>query len=250
MSASPVQRWKCLCAYDGRGFSGWQSQPAGRAVQDVIERRLQWICGREVRIHGSGRTDAGVHALGQVFHFDAAWAHGPAKLLAAFRGGLPPTIQVRSARVAAPDFHARFSAIGKIYFYQLHHGGMADPFLQPFCWSIHPRLDVKAMRAAARCLVGRHDFRSFAAFNGVETKDTVRNLQQLAVTGRGARLRITARADGFLYKMMRGLVGALVAVGLGKLAAERVEEILRAARRTNAVQSAPAQGLFLARVLY
>jgi tRNA pseudouridine38-40 synthase len=247
-SAAP--RWKCVCAYDGRDFSGWQSQPDGNAVQDVIERRLQAILGRAVRIHGSGRTDAGVHALGQVFHFDAAWPHGAAKLLAALRGGLPPTIQVRSARMAPAGFHARFSARGKVYFYQLHQGGPADPFLQPFCWSVRQRLDVAAMRAAARRLTGRHDFRAFSAFNGVEHQDTTRHLRRLDLTGRGARLRITAEADGFLYRMVRSLAGALVAVGQGKLTPAQIEAILRSAHRTHAVQTAPPQGLFLARVLY
>jgi tRNA pseudouridine38-40 synthase len=251
MDPTPAaQRWKCVCAYDGRSFSGWQSQPDGNAVQDVIERRLQWIFGRVVRIHGSGRTDAGVHALGQVFHFDAEWAHGPARLLAALRDGLPPAIQVRSARPVPRKFHARFSAAGKVYFYQLHHGGPADPFLQPFCWSIHRKLDVEAMRAAARRLRGRHDFRAFSASTGVVRENTVRRLRRLDVTGRGARLRVTAEADGFLYKMVRSIAGALVAVGQGKLTPAQVAAILRSARRTHAIQTAPAQGLFLARVRY
>ncbi|HZL46529.1 MAG TPA: tRNA pseudouridine(38-40) synthase TruA [Opitutaceae bacterium] len=245
-----VQHWKCVCAYDGGHFSGWQSQPGGGAVQDAIERCLQSILDREVRIHGSGRTDAGVHALGQVFHFDAGWKHGPAKLMAAFRGGLPRSIQVRSIRPIPGDFHARFSARGKVYFYQLHQGGMADPFLDPYCWSISRSLAVEPMQAAARCLTGRHDFEAFSASNGRENRDTVRCLRRLEVTGRGARLRITAEADGFLYKMVRSLVGVLVAVGQGKLTPEQVETILRSGRRTHAVQTAPAQGLFLARVLY
>jgi tRNA pseudouridine38-40 synthase len=245
-----AQRWKCVCAYDGRDFSGWQSQPDGRAVQDVIERRLRVIFGRGVRVHGSGRTDAGVHALGQVFHFDAAWKHGPAKLLAALRGGLPPALQARSMRPAPPGFHARFSATGKIYFYQLHVGGPADPFLHPYCWSLPQRLDVATMRTAARCLLGRHDFRAYAAFSGTAVADTARHLRRLEVTGRGSRLRITAEADGFLYKMVRSLAGALVAVGQGKLTPAQIAAILRSGRRTSFVQTAPAQGLFLARVLY
>ena len=250
MSEEPVQRWKCVCAYDGREFSGWQSQPGGRAVQDIIERRLREILGRPVRIHGSGRTDAGVHALGQVFHFDAAWRHGPARLLAALRGGLPPTIQVRVARPVPAEFHARYSAKGKIYFYQIHQGGPADPFLHPHCWSVGHELDLAAMRAAARRLRGRHDFRGFAADNGSGSDNSVRRLRRLDITGRGARVRITAEADGFLYKMVRGLVGALVAVGEGKLSPAEVTVILRQARRTHVVQTAPAQGLFLARVRY
>jgi len=244
-----IQRWKCVCAYDGGDFNGWQSQPDGRAVQDVLERCLQSILEREVRIHGSGRTDAGVHALGQVFHFDAGWRHGSEKLLAALRCGLPRTVQVRSARPVAEDFHARFSARGKVYFYQLHRGA-ADPFLDPYCWSIPRPLAIEAMRAAAKYLTGRHDFRAFAASGGVERETTVRCLRRLEVTARGPRVRITAQADGFLYKMVRSLVGALVAVGQGKLTPAQVEAILRSGRRTHAVQTAPAQGLFLASVLY
>ncbi len=246
----PPLRWRCVCAYDGRDFSGWQSQPDGRAVQDVIERRLREMLGREVRIHGSGRTDAGVHALGQVYHFDAAWKHGPVKLRAALGAGLPATIQVRSIRPARPGFHARFSAAGKVYFYQLHLGGPADPFHHRWCWSLPGRLDVGAMRRAARCLVGRHDFRAFAAQNGGAAGDTIRRLRRLAVTGRGARLRITAEGDGFLYKMVRSLAGTLVAVGQGRLTPAQVAAILRSGRRPPGVQTAPAHGLFLARVIY
>ncbi len=245
-----TRRWKCICAYDGGHFDGWQSQPGGGAVQDAIERCLRSVLGREVRIHGSGRTDAGVHARGQVFHFDAGWGHGAEKLAAAFSGGLPRSIQVRSVRPAPGDFHARFSARGKIYCYQVHQGGIADPFLYPYCWSVPWLLDVGAMRAAARCLAGRHDFRAFSAANGVGKEDTVRCLRRLDVKARGAQVRITAEADGFLYKMVRSLVGALVAVGQGRLTPAQAEAILRSGRRTHAVQTAPAKGLFLARVLY
>ena len=244
------QRWKCVCAYDGRDFSGWQSQPDGRAVQDAIERQLGRVFGRTVRIHGSGRTDAGVHALGQVFHFDADWRHGADRLVAALRAGLPPTVEVRSVRPAPPGFHARFSARGKVYRYQVHQGGPAGVFLHPFCWSVPQALDLAAMRAAAAGLTGRHDFRAFSALNRVERDDTLRNLRRLEITRRGALLRFTAEADGFLYKMVRSLAGALVAVGQGKLTPARVEGLLRSGRRTHAVQTAPARGLFLVRVRY
>jgi len=245
-----LPRWKCTVAYDGTAFQGWQSQPGGNSVQDVIERRLGKIFGRELRIHGSGRTDAGVHALAQVFHFDANWPHGPEKLLTALAGGLPPTIQVRRAQRVPAGFHARFSATGKIYFYNLYLGGRADPFAAPFCWSLLRRPDVAAMRKAAARLTGRHDFRAFSALNGAEKEDTVRRLRRLDFTGRGPRLRLTLEADGFLYKMARSLVGALVAVGQGKMTPEEVVALLRSGRRTHRVETAPAHGLFLARVLY
>jgi tRNA pseudouridine38-40 synthase len=251
-----AQRWKCVCAYDGTNFAGWQSQAAstsserGRpAIQDVIEKRVAEIFQAPIRIHGSGRTDAGVHATGQVFHFDAAWRHDPVKLLAAFRIGLPPAIQIKSIQAAAPGFHARFDATGKRYEYRLHLGD-ADPFARAFCWSVFKPLDFTAMRAAAQILRGRHDFRAFTALNGPAREDTVRDLRRLDVTRTGRRLRIVAEADGFLYKMVRSLVGALVAAGEGKVAPAEVRRILDARERTAAVHTAPAHGLFLTRVFY
>lgn len=242
-------RWRCGCAYDGGALAGWQSQPAGQAVQDLIEARLAVILGRPVRIHGSGRTDAGVHALGQVFHFDAAWRHGAGKLLAALRTGLPAAIQIKSARPVRSDFHARFSAKGKRYEYRLHLGD-ADPFERPYSWPVFRRLDFAAMAAAAAVLRGRHDFRAFAAENGTERESTVRDLRRLDIRRRGRRVRIVAEADGFLYKMMRSLVGVLVAVGEGRLTVAEVKALLAGGRRTPAVLTAPPQGLFLMKVFY
>lgn len=250
--ASPkTQRWKCVCAYDGAPFAGWQSQVPGErpALQDVIEARLAAIFKRPVRIHASGRTDAGVHALGQVFHFDAEWRHGPDKLLAALRTGLPPAIQIKSARVVAADFHARFQATGKRYEYHIHLGE-ADPFQRPYCWPVFRPLDVAAMQRAAAVLQGKHDFKAFTAENGSERESTVRDVRRLEITRRGRRLKITAEADGFMYKMVRSLAGVLVAVGEGKLTPAQVKEILASAKRTPLVQTAPPQGLFLVKVFY
>ncbi len=245
----PVRRWKCVCAYDGTTFAGWQSQPGGRSIQDIIETRLAEILKSPVRIQGSGRTDAGVHARAQVFHFDAAWPHDTSKLITAFRIGLPEGIQIRSIRAAAPNFHARFSATGKRYDYHVHLGD-ADPFLRPFCWINFKPLDVTAMRAAAAVLQGRHDFRAFSAVNRTPREDNVRDLRRLEVVQHGRRIRIIAEADGFLYKMVRSLVGALVAVGEGKLTVAEVRSLLHGGERVAAVQTAPPQGLFLTRVDY
>ncbi len=244
-----IRRWKCTCAYDGTAFAGWQSQAGGGAIQDVIEARLAQMLGEPVRIHGSGRTDAGVHARAQVFHFDSAWRHGPDRLLAAFRTGLPAAIQIRAARPAPPDFHARFSAKGKTYTYDLRLGD-ADPFTRPYCWMVFRPLDFTAMAAAAARLRGRHDFRAFSAGHGGSTEDTVRHLRRLEIARRGRRVRITAEADGFLYKMVRSLVGALVAAGQGRLAPEQLERMLAAPARATRVEAAPPEGLFLDRVFY
>ncbi|MFZ9745108.1 MAG: tRNA pseudouridine(38-40) synthase TruA [Opitutaceae bacterium] len=242
-------RWRAVCAYDGGPFSGWQSQLGGDAIQDVIETRLAAVFKGPIRIHGSGRTDAGVHARGQVFHFDADWPHGPARLLAALRSGLPPAIQIRSVRRATSDFHARFSVRAKRYVYHLHLGD-ADPFSRPYCWPVFRPLDLAAMRVVAGLLRGRHDFRAFTALNGPGREDTVRDLTRLDVLRRGRRVRIIAEAPGFLYKMVRSLAGALVAVGEGRLTPAAVGEMLAKGRRTPVVQTAPPQGLFLERVWY
>lgn len=247
--AQQLPRWKCVVAYDGGAFDGWQSQPSGNAIQDVIERRLRAVLKTDLRIHGSGRTDAGVHALGQVFHFDAAWSHGAEKLRLALRAGLPGSIQLKSVRRAPVDFHARFSARGKTYRYEIFLGE-ADPFATRYCWSLERELDWRAIGEAAAALLGKHDFKAFAAEGGTERETTVRDLRRLEIVRRGRRVRLVFEADGFLYKMVRSLTGTLVNVGLGKLAPRDVTALLQTARRTPQVQTAPPHGLFLVKVFY
>lgn len=251
LKAAPaqLQRWKCVCAYDGTDFEGWQSQRGGRALQDVIEARLAQLLGGAVRIHSSGRTDAGVHAVGQVFHFDGNWRHGSERLLAALRAGLPSSIQIKSARPVASDFHSRFSALGKTYAYHLCLGD-TDPFRRPYCWCVFKPLDLEAMEAAAGVLQGEHDFRAFSAFNGVEREDTVRQLRRLDLRRKGRQVIITAEGNGFLYKMVRSLVGALVSAAEGKLSCDALLAQLEGKVRTAAVVTAPPQGLFLMNVRY
>lgn len=250
-AAAGAQRWKVICAYDGTAFAGWQSQAGGTAIQDVFEARLAQIAGGLVRIHASGRTDAGVHALAQVFHFDLPWRHGADKLARALRVGLPPTLQIKSVRAAAPDFHARFQATGKRYRYRIFWGD-PDPFTRPFVWALErpqpPAL--AAMESVAAVLRGRHDFAAFSAFNGEPREDTVRDLRRLEIRRSGRRWDIVAEADGFLYKMVRSLVGTLVSAGYGKLDAARVAALLQAGRRTPDVETAPPQGLCLVKVFY
>ncbi len=251
LSSSP-SRWKCTVAYDGTTFAGWQIQPNAETVQAVLERRLGEVLKVATPITGSGRTDAGVHAHGQVFHFDAHWPHDPAKLLTALRIGLPPTIQVKTAEHVSEAFHARFSAKGKIYHYEISHGGYADPFTQAYTWSMPRTLDVEAMRQAAAILVGTHDFRAFTAIagSGIEKEDTVRTVSRLDVVASGSRLRIEAEGNGFLYKMVRSLVGALVDVGLRRITPADIADILESRTRTERVFTAPPQGLSLVQVFY
>ena len=244
-------RWKCRVAYDGTDFNGWQSQPDGRAVQDYLERRIQSIFQRRIRIHGSGRTDSGVHARGQVFHFDGTWRHPVAHLRRAFRSGLPDSIQVRSVRRVPKGFHARYGAREKLYAYRINEG-RASPMDTRYCWSLGNRLlDLGAMRDAALVLIGKHDFSAFAAERRDGTRENhFKELTMLKMTRRHHRITIQVQASGFLYKMVRSLVGALVDVGTGKLDSERIQGILRSRKRTVLVVTAPARGLCLERVSY
>jgi tRNA pseudouridine38-40 synthase len=244
-------RWKVVCAYDGTRFSGWQSQSNGLGIQDCIEARIAEVIKSPVRIHGSGRTDAGVHAHGQVFHFDAAWSHGPAKLKRALEIGLPATIQLKSLAKAAAGFHARFSAVSKRYVYRIVEGD-TDPFSRPFVWRFEraARLDLVAMQVAATTLRGTHDFTAFSANTGAEVMDAVRTITRLDIIQRGRSLKFVFEADGFLYKMVRSLVGALVGVGEGRLAPADLQALFGAPKRTKDVSTAPAKGLFLDRVFY
>jgi tRNA pseudouridine38-40 synthase len=243
-------RWRAVCQYVGTQLEGWQAQPSKRAVQDFLEKRLAQIFGRQIRIHGSGRTDSGVHARGQVFHFDADWKHGRRNWSGRSRRSARRDPDPRAAAGAAGLPRALFGDGKALRLFPAPRarGSVRRSVL---CWSLGGRpLDVEAMRAAARLLVGRHDFRAFSAFNGEEREDTVKTLRRLDVLGRGQKLRIVAEADGFLYKMVRTLVGALVGVGLGKLKPEQVAALLDGRKRTHLVETAPAQGLFLWRVEY
>ena len=242
-------RWKCTCAFDGGAFNGWQSQADGSGVQDAVEKRFAEILKHPVRVHGSSRTDAGVHARRFVFHVDAEWRYSPERLLAALRNGLPPAVLVFSARRAPRGFHARFSATRKRYVYHLFEG-VPSPFEAPYCVGRNRRLDTEAMTAAAGLLAGKHDFAAYSAERAGDKETTVRDLMRLDVSRRGRRLRIVTEADGFLYKMARSLAGALIRVGEGKLAPERAAQILKSRRRTHEIPTAPARGLFLERVYY
>lgn len=243
------QRWKCVVAYDGTSFQGWQSQEGGNTVQDLIEQQLAKITGHKIRIEGSGRTDSGVHAIAQVFHFDAVWTHGAEKLRVALQTGLPRSIRLKSMRRVPPKFHARFDAKGKIYRYDLFLGE-ADPFIDAYCWSFRRELDWAAMLRAAKVLRGKQDFWAFSGENDRTYATTVRDLRRVDLVRRGKKISFTFEADGFLYKMVRSLTGALVNVGLGKLTTEEIVELIKTRRRVAAVVTAPPKGLFLVKVIY
>ncbi len=244
-------RWKAIVAYDGTDYNGWQSQNCRNTIQDVIEKRLAVIFKKEIRIHGSGRTDSGVHARGQVFHFDADWKHSPEKLLLAITTGSPETIQIKSIRQVAKNFHARFSAKRKKYCYQIYQGS-APPMETRFYWSLGNRkLDIDRMRSVASILIGEHDFTSFSAENGNKLKDAPNKLlSKLEIRKKGSKITITMEANGFLYKMARRITGALVDVGCEKVSIEDIQTILHNKKHTSDIETAPPKGLSLERAYY
>ncbi len=238
-------------AYDGTGFHGWQSQPSGNTIQDILEKRLKTLFSQPIRIHGSGRTDSGVHAKGQVYHFDGQWENPYTDLLNALRSGLPESIQVTAVRPVSDDFHARFSARGKRYVYRLYEG-YAPPMETRYYWSLGRRkLDINLMNETATRFLGKHDFSAFGAEGGDSSPQSpIKDLRRLQLTRKGRHIRITTEASGYLYKMVRSLVGALVDVGVGRLPPGELHRILISRQRTALVVTAPARGLCLEKVFY
>ena len=253
---SPIQheamgRWKAICAYDGSHFEGWQRQPHGATVQNHIEAALSQITNRPTRIQGSGRTDAGVHAHGQVFHFDADWAHSPEKLIRALHSILGQQIKIRSLRPTKTTFHARFSVISKCYHYR-YYLGRAKPIEAPYLWACREgSIDLAAMNFAAQAMLGEHDFTALSASHGKDVDPNPRKtLYQLQVRQKGPYLKLQVEGSGFLYKMVRSLAGALYAIGRQRLNPDELINILHSRQRTQKIVTAPAHGLYLKCVNY
>ena len=245
-------RYKIKVSYDGTNYSGWQVQPHHRTVQGEIERLLRdMTCQKRVRVESSGRTDTGVHARAQVAHFDLK---EPIKDVKYFQRGLNAQID-RDIRIdtlenVSSDFHARFSAVAKEYRYFIYNGLIVPPTKRLYRLQEGRPLDIDQMRRAADYLVGEHDFAPFAANRKVPIKDTVRTLHSFYVRKHGADITLEVQGNGFLYKMVRGLAGFLIHVGMGRLEPEAALDILEHGKRTAKVQAAQPQGLFLWKVFY
>jgi tRNA pseudouridine38-40 synthase len=238
-------------AYDGTGFRGWarQRDPRIRTVEGVLTERLETVLREPVRLSVAGRTDAGVHARGQVASLRTTASVAPERLRSAVNDALAPEVVVVDAREAPEGFDARFGASGRTYAYRIDEGEVPDPFTARFVWHRPGQLPVGPMREAARALVGEHDFRSFCRDPG-EGRSTVRRLRRLSVWRRGEVLEVRAEANAFLHQMVRALVGTLVDVGEGRLEAGDMGRILAARDRSAAGRLAPARGLTLERVTY
>lgn len=246
-----VRTLRLTLQYDGTDYVGWQRQANGVSIQGLLEEALQPIEGAHVNVFGAGRTDAGVHALGQVASFRLSATIPPQRLVRALNAVLPADIRVVDAEDAPGDFHARFSATGKVYEYRIINDQAVSPFLRRFVWQVIPPLDLAAIRQASALLIGRHDFAAFQAVRASvrSTERTIRRLEW--IEGRGdAPLVMQVEGDGFLRHMVRTIAGTLVQVGLGRWPVEYVSDVLASRSRLRAGNTAPAAGLFLVRVLY
>lgn len=246
-------RLKLIISYHGAAFFGWQSQLRGGAVQDVIEKAFFRIVSQRVVVHGAGRTDAGVHALGQCAHVDVPddkmdlshWRR-------ALNANLPGEVRILEARRVIPDFHARFSATGKIYRYRIWNSEVVPPLERGRVWQVPGPLDFEILRANAAIFEGRHDFTSFSANGKMAIRNSVRTVRMVRITRHPyGEIRLTFEGEGFLYKMVRMMTGALIRVGQGKEDGHWISGLLASstvAKRNQYV--APAHGLYLVRVLY
>ena len=240
---------KLILEYDGTAYAGWQRQPNQPTIQEAVEAAIHGVTQLHVPVMGAGRTDSGVHALGQVASFRIDRHMTTREWTRALNAHLPDTIVVRSAALMPDTFHARHSAQGKLYEYRILNRPERPALERAYCWHIHQTLDDAAMNEAANILIGSHDFSSFQT-QPTENDDPICHLQQLVVSREGDRLRLEAYADRFLKQMVRSIVGTLVEVGLGKRPADSFTTILNARDRSAAGKTAPPQGLFLLRVDY
>jgi tRNA pseudouridine38-40 synthase len=246
-----MNKFKAVVEYDGTAYHGWQLQKDVPTIQGEMEKALERILGTPTRVHGSGRTDAGVHAVGQVAHFISNWSHPTEELCRACNALLPEDITVRSLEHAAEDFHARHSTHSKTYVYRILNLPLRSPLLRLYSWHIPYPLDSNSMEAAAAHLVGTHDFAAFGAPTE-GTPSTVREVLQVAWDRDevGGVVQFTICATGFLRYMVRCLVGTLVLVGRKKITPEDFLEILKSRERSKSGPSAPPQGLCLKSVQY
>ena len=240
---------KLIISYDGTAYKGWQIQKNGRTVQWAVEKAINKVFKKKHRVHGASRTDAGVHARAQAAHFKTSSAIPVGKIPLALNAVLPEDVAITRAEEAPPDFHSRFDSRSKHYTYYILNSTDRDPFREKYSWRVPYRLDVPLMRKEARSLTGRQDFKSFQAADKRE-RTSVRKVFYIDINKRKSFLTIDIEADGFLYNMVRNIVGTMVEVGRGYLPSGSVRKILKNRDRTTAGPTAPAKGLFLVEVKY
>ncbi|MEW6146081.1 MAG: tRNA pseudouridine(38-40) synthase TruA [Thermodesulfobacteriota bacterium] len=240
---------KLTIEYDGSDYAGWQRQPSGPTIQETIETSLRTITGENIKLLGSGRTDSGVHALGQVASFRTETALSPSELQKGLNSLLPKDIVITDAEEAEPGFHAQLSAKSKTYTYKILNRPFPSAILRDRAWFIPYPLKARLMSEAAGALIGEHDFRAFAQSEAT-VKSTVRTVLGAGITKRKDMLEFSIEADGFMKRMVRLIVGTLVQVGKEKITPAQFREILESGEKTKFVHAAPARGLYLKEVKY
>jgi tRNA pseudouridine38-40 synthase len=245
---TPQRRYRAIVEYDGTDFLGYQIQATGRTVQGEIEKSLEKITGAAIRIDGAGRTDAGVHAVGQVIAFNLAWKHALADLHRALNATLPRDIVISDLKITDDDFHPRFSALNRSYRYTIINRAWPSVLQRRYAHHVREKLRVKEMGEASRFLLGSRDFASFG--KPTQGESTVREVAQAEWSVNGDLLIFDITANAFLYRMVRIIVGTMIEVGLERLAVDEVKHILGAQDLTRSAAPAPAHGLCLMRVAY
>ncbi|MBI4971539.1 MAG: tRNA pseudouridine(38-40) synthase TruA [Candidatus Omnitrophica bacterium] len=241
---------KLTIEYDGTHFFGFQRQKEHRSVQEELEKAFRQFLHEPICVTGAGRTDSGVHALRQVAHIRIQNPLPEAAIRKAVNGILSKDVVVKKVEAASSDFHARYSARGKIYQYFVWNSLIRSPLNEAISYRYPKKLDLEKMKEAGRHLTGKHDFKSFQTSGGKKDMATVRNLSALKISKKGSLISFTFEGDGFLYNMVRNIVGTLIWVGEGRLTPFDIPQILKARDRRKAGPTAPAQGLFLIKVKY
>ena len=246
-----TQRYKMTIAYDGTNYAGWQVQPGKTTVQGEIERAIERLAGKHIRIHHSGRTDSGVHAKGQVAHFDLKEPVDTGRFMNGLNALLEPDVRIMKFEAVRPDFNARYDAVSKEYRYFIWNGHAVPPELRLYRLHERRKLNIAAMRKAAEQLVGKHDFAAFTANPQREIEGTVKTVTKLTVSRtREGDVTVCVVGEGFLYKMVRSITGFLLRVGIGELTPDDAKRFLKSGTRTNEVPTVRSLGLFLWRVDY
>lgn len=246
------KKYKMTISYDGNNFSGWQTQKNAVSIQEIIERALKIILKKEIRIEGSGRTDAGVHALAQIAHFTSDPIADLTRFLYPLNGILPPEIRVHSVEEVPLDFHSRYSAVKKTYHYHLTTTPYQKPFQRGYRYHFKRPFDMDLLKKAASYFIGTHNFKAFSnkSDKGSASINPVRTIYAINIVEQEDGLRLEFEGDGFLYKMVRNIVGTLLDCAISKIPCEKIPEIFASLDRKLASDAAPPHGLFLVKVEY
>jgi len=249
---SPIKRYKLLIAYDGTAYSGWQVQPNGNTVQHEIQNAFSRLFHRYVPVTGASRTDAGVHATGQVAHFDLSEEVDLEQLLFRLNAILPKDIRIRNINQVPLTFHSRYYAKKKTYHYHLTLNKVILPFERLYTTYVYQKVDIELMKEASKAFIGTHDFRGFAhqASKGCAKNSPIKTIYGFDWKEEGNSYCLVIQGNGFLHKMVRNMVGTLIDMGYGKLPKDTIERLLKTPDRKQAGQTAAARGLFLSEIEY